>query len=47
MKQKGPDSKLYVGTRRGRILKVTMNSDFTSVVNTIVSFVNPDKEETM
>jgi Malectin domain/IPT/TIG domain len=43
----GPDSKLYVGTRKGRILKVTMNSDFTAVVNTIVSFVNPGNEESM
>jgi DNA-binding protein len=43
----GPDRKLYVGTRRGRILKITMNSDFTSVVNTIVSFVNPQNEESV
>jgi Malectin domain/IPT/TIG domain len=43
----GPDRKLYVGTRYGRILKVTMNSDFTSVVNTIASLVNPVNKETM
>jgi Malectin domain/IPT/TIG domain len=43
----GPDSKLYIGTRYGRLLKVTMNSDFTSVVNTIVSYVNPDFQESM
>jgi Malectin domain/IPT/TIG domain len=43
----GPDGKLYVGTRKGRLLKVTMNEDYTSVVNTIVSFVNTNNEETM
>jgi Malectin domain/IPT/TIG domain len=43
----GPDRRLYVGTRYGRILKVTMNSDFTSVINTIVAFVNKVDKETM
>jgi Malectin domain/IPT/TIG domain len=43
----GPDSKLYVGTRYGRLLKVTLNSDFTSVVNTIVSHVNRENQESM
>jgi Malectin domain/IPT/TIG domain len=39
------DRKLYVGTRRGRILKITMNEDFTVALNTIVSFVNPENQE--
>jgi Malectin domain len=43
----GPDGKLYIGTRRGRLLKVTLNNDFTVVTNTIVSFVNPDNQEAM
>jgi Malectin domain/IPT/TIG domain len=43
----GPDRRLYVGTRYGRILKVTMNSDFTAVINTIIAFVNKVDKETM
>lgn len=37
----GPDQRLYVGTREGKIFKITMNSDFTSTVNVIAAQVNP------
>jgi Malectin domain/IPT/TIG domain len=43
----GPDKRLYIGTRKGRLLKVTMNEDFTAPLNTIVAFVNPDHEDAM
>jgi hypothetical protein len=32
----GPDHKLYVGTRIGRLYKITMNDDYTAVVNVVV-----------
>lgn len=40
----GPDQKLYIGTRNGQILKVTMNSDFTKSINVLSVQVNEGKE---
>jgi Malectin domain/IPT/TIG domain len=39
----GPDRKLYVGTTKGVILKMTFNDDFTQATNTITVEVNQDK----
>ena len=39
----GPDQKLYVGTAEGKLMKITMNADFTQVVNNLAAQVNaPD-----
>jgi hypothetical protein len=40
----GPDQKLYVGTRWGQILKITMNADFTTSINVLSVQVNKDQE---
>jgi Malectin domain/IPT/TIG domain len=31
----GPDQKLYIGTFKGKIVRLTLNSDFTQVVNSL------------
>jgi hypothetical protein len=39
----GPDGKLYVGTVKGTVGKITMNSDYTTVVSTVTSVVQPGR----
>lgn len=36
----GPDGKLYVGTIQGSLAKLTLNEDYTQVVNSVVSIVS-------
>jgi Malectin domain/IPT/TIG domain len=40
----GPDQRLYVGTRNGRLLRITMNEDFTRTISSLVVWVNSNKE---
>jgi IPT/TIG domain len=39
----GPDGKLYVGSVNGTITKITLNEDFTSVVNWVSATVQPNR----
>jgi hypothetical protein len=39
----GPDGKLYVGTLKGTLAKITMNDDYTSVVSMVQSVVQLDR----
>ena len=39
----GPDGKLYVGTLKGTLAKITMNNDYTSVVSVVSSVVQLDR----
>jgi hypothetical protein len=38
----GPDGKLYVGTVKGKLGKLTMNADYTVVLSSVVSTVQFD-----
>jgi hypothetical protein len=41
----GPDQKLYVGTREGKLLKISLTSSFDEVVHTVESsVVNTDSD---
>jgi hypothetical protein len=39
----GPDGKLYIGSLKGTLAKVTFNNVYTSVVNVVQSIVQPDR----
>ena len=39
----GPDGKLYVGTVKGTVGKITMNADYTAVTSTVTSIVQPGR----
>ena len=39
----GPDGKLYVGTSKGTLAKITLNNKYTSVVSLVQSIVQPDR----
>ena len=39
----GPDGKLYVGSLKGTLAKITLNSDYTSVVSIVSAVVQPDR----
>jgi IPT/TIG domain len=39
----GPDGKLYVGTLKGTLAKITMNADYTSVVGIVSAIVQPNR----
>jgi hypothetical protein len=39
----GPDGKLYVGTVKGKLGKITMNADYTAVLGSVVSTVQFDR----
>ena len=39
----GPDGKLYVGTLKGSLAKITLNADYTSVVSIVESVVQFDR----
>ena len=39
----GPDSKLYVGNLKGKLGKYTMNSQFDTVIGSIVTTINPNR----
>jgi hypothetical protein len=43
-KNKGSDKKFYVATHYGRIIKMTMNDDFTQVLNSLIVKVNEGEE---
>jgi hypothetical protein len=42
--QIGHDWRLYIGTTKEKIAKVTMNDNYTKAVNTITVQVNPNEE---
>jgi IPT/TIG domain len=39
----GPDGKLYVGTVTGTVGKITMNADYTAVISTVTTVVQPGR----
>jgi IPT/TIG domain len=39
----GPDGKLYVGTVDGTVGKITMNADYTTVISSVTSSVQPGR----
>jgi IPT/TIG domain len=39
----GPDGKLYVGTLKGTLGKITLNADFTAVTSMVTAVVQPDR----
>ena len=39
----GPDGKLYVGTLKGTLAKITLNNNFTSLVSIVTAIVQPDR----
>ena len=39
----GPDGKLYVGSLKGNLAKITFNNDYTSVVSIVSAVVQPDR----
>ena len=39
----GPDGKLYVGSVKGTLAKITLNSDYTSVVSIVSAIVQPNR----
>jgi IPT/TIG domain len=39
----GPDGKLYVGTLKGMLGKITLNADFTAVTGMVTAVVQPDR----
>lgn len=39
----GPDGKLYVGTLKGTLAKITLNSDYTTLVSIVTAVVQPDR----
>jgi hypothetical protein len=39
----GPDGKLYVGTVKGTLAKITMNSAYTTVISSVSAVVQPDR----
>jgi Malectin domain/IPT/TIG domain len=42
----GPDQRLYIGTRHGYLIRLTLNADFTRTIASLISWVNP-RNETM
>ena len=39
----GPDGKLYVGSSKGALAKITLNEDYTSFVSIVSAVVQPDR----
>jgi hypothetical protein len=39
----GPDGKLYVGTLKGSLLKITMNPTYTAIVDMVTAVVQPNR----
>ena len=39
----GPDGKLYVGTVKGTLAKITLNSDYTAVISMVSAVVQPNR----
>jgi IPT/TIG domain len=39
----GPDSKLYVGTSKGKLAKYTLNANFDTIINSIVTTIDQNR----